>query len=461
MFVGTLEVTTDVPTTFPATVTLTAADAGVIVISGSFPQTGVVTFLVRDPITGIQSTITTTIFEPIPPPPLPIPVSETVLAVGGRDDGLIRLFPTLPTAGNATLTRDFYPFPDSTALTTSPPPPFSPVRSSTEVVVTDVIRVPAPARTIVADIDGDGAADLISFRGLGYSSAVRVMFANGRDRTFEIFESSFTGGISVSAGDIDGDGCEDLAVTADKGGGGRVTVVSGSGIRDYPDGGAPTRLADFMGIDDDAFRGGSRSTIADVDADGIRDLIVAAGIGGGSRVAIFTGRSLFTPGAIPTRVVNDFFAFDPNLRLDGSYISAGDINADGYADIVISPGVGGGPVVSLIDGRSLTLFGITTAQFSFAVGPLDSRSGARVLVKRLDADNNADLIVALNDTINATDLKDLNGDGIVDDVLPDRQTTTSILQFNGIDLAQGQTAPRGDAFDPFSDSASFVSLYIG
>ena len=99
---------------------------------------------------------------------------------------------------------------------------------------------------------------------------------------FTPFESSFTGGVYVAAGDVDGDGFADLVVTPDDGGGPRVVVVSGR---------TQQRLADFFGIDDPAFRGGARAAVGDLNGDGAGDLIVSAGFGGGPRVAGYDGRS--------------------------------------------------------------------------------------------------------------------------------------------------------------------------
>ena len=85
----------------------------------------------------------------------------------------------------------------------------------------------------------------------------------------------FTGGVYVAAGDVTGDGVADLAVTPDEGGGPRVRVLSGRGF-------GP--VADFSGIDDPNFRGGARAAVGDVSRDGVADLVVAAGFGGGPRV---------------------------------------------------------------------------------------------------------------------------------------------------------------------------------
>ena len=88
------------------------------------------------------------------------------------------------------------------------------------------------------------------------------------------FEPSFTGGVYVSSADMNGDGVHDVIVTPDEGGGPRVRILSGRNLR---------VLADFFGIEDVEFRGGARAAAADLNGDGVWDLLVGAGFGGGPR----------------------------------------------------------------------------------------------------------------------------------------------------------------------------------
>jgi hypothetical protein len=166
--------------------------------------------------------------------------------------------------------------------------------------------------------------------------------------TLTVFEDTFTGGVFVAAGDVTGDGFPDLVVTPDQGGGGRVRVF---------DGVTRAVVADFFGIDDPGFRGGCRAAIGDVNGDGKGDIIVAAGSGGGPRIAVYDGADL-APGRTPRKLMGDFFAFENTLR-NGAYVAAGDVNGDGFADLIFGGGPGGGPRVRIESGKVLLTAGLT------------------------------------------------------------------------------------------------------
>jgi hypothetical protein len=148
-------------------------------------------------------------------------------------------------------------------------------------------------------------------------------------------------------------------------------------------------LADFFAIDDVNFRGGIRPAVGDLNHDGTADLVVSAGFGGGPRIAGFNGAALAT--GRPVKLFADFFAFEPTLR-NGAFISAGDLNGDGFADLVTAGGPGGGPRVQIFDGQTLATTGHRNVVANFFVGDPSDRSGVRVAMKDLDGDGTPDLV---------------------------------------------------------------------
>jgi hypothetical protein len=238
-------------------------------------------------------------------------------------------------------------------------------------------------RTAASDFNGDGVADLVAGTGPGRSSSLRIYDGVTQKILFAMdpFEPSFKGGIYVATGDLTGDGTPDFVISPDEGGGPRVRVFNGKTF---------TQIADFFGIDDPNFRGGARAALSDLNNDGKADLLVAAGFGGGPRLALYNGATLTSNGG--PKFVGDFFVFEQTLR-NGVFLTAGDVNGDGYADVMVGGGPGGGPRVFGLSGKDLTTTGTQTQVANFFAGDPNSRGGVRLTMKNLDNDTFSDIVI--------------------------------------------------------------------
>jgi hypothetical protein len=243
-------------------------------------------------------------------------------------------------------------------------------------------------RGTAADVNGDGVGDLVLGTGPNGGSSIRIL--DGKTfkdvvPQFLAFESSYTGGVFVAAADLDRDGRAEIIVTPDQGGGGRVQITK-------VDNGATRVIADFFGIDDPNFRGGARATIGDINGDGTPDVVVAAGFGGGPRVAIYDGNGITTA---RRTLVPDFFAFESTLR-NGVYLTIGDLDGNGSNELIFGAGPGGAPRVMAISASSLIKSGSAAAiaqpVSNGFVGDIDQRGGVRVSTKDLEGDGRRELI---------------------------------------------------------------------
>lgn len=247
----------------------------------------------------------------------------------------------------------------------------------------------------LGDVTGDGVDDLVFAPGRGGGPRIKVVDGSTGEviADFMVYEETFRGGVDVAVGDVNNDGFEDVMTGTGKDGGPRIRVIDGKGIADggIPDDTPPEELPDIVTGGDggnyevlydffpfeESFRGGVFVGAGDVNADGFADIIAGTGVGGGARVVVTDGAT--------GEVIENFFAFDPNLRT-GVRVGSGDIDNDGNDDILVGAGPGGGPHVRAVSGKD----GREIASFFAADGK--SRGGVHVNGRDIDGDGDDDVI---------------------------------------------------------------------
>jgi hypothetical protein len=175
---------------------------------------------------------------------------------------------------------------------------------------------------------------------------------------FLAFDPSFTGGVRVAVGDVHGDGVPDIIVGSGPGGPPLVKVIDGAKLNQVQANGeiADSALLGDFDAYDPAFRGGVNVALGNVDSDYDRDVITAAGAGGGPHVKVIDSALLGLTQAngeiADGALLASFYAYAPTFT-GGVNIAASDVNGDGVDDIVTGAGPGGGPHVEVIDGTKL------------------------------------------------------------------------------------------------------------
>ncbi len=223
------------------------------------------------------------------------------------------------------------------------------------------------------DVSGDGFDDIIVSAGQGAAPQVKVFdgITGAVLASFFAFDPQFFGGVRVAAGDLNGDGQAEIITATGAGGGPHVRVFDGHTASQIPRSGSlpPEWIqSDFFAFGP-SFNGGVFVTAADFNGDGLDDIVVGAdqggSIGGGHVKAIDSallagiGRAAVVPDPV---LLANFFAYDPGF-LGGVHVAAGDVTADGISDIVITPGVGVPAEVKVFDGTNFTERG------GFELGP--------------------------------------------------------------------------------------------
>lgn len=127
-----------------------------------------------------------------------------------------------------------------------------------------------------------------------------------------------------------------------------------------------------------SYRGGVRVAVADVNGDGVPDIVTAPGKMHPPLIRVFNGRDL--------SLMQEFIAYDAPFDL-GVFVAAADFN-NGRALVAVGPGLGGPPhvkVFDLIAGQVIDEF------FPF---PQEWRCGARPALGDVNGDLVPDLIVS-------------------------------------------------------------------
>ena len=277
------------------------------------------------------------------------------------------------------------------------------------------VNLSSPVAATLGDSQGQGtitdsdAGILLS--GLDGTTGFRIDGPDANDRA---------GGSVSSAGDVNGDGFEDLIIGAIYGGSagaeaGEAYVVFGAASfgtnLSLPTSGTNGFRLD--GIDAGDRNGYSVSGAGDVNGDGFADLIIGAtrgtpnGSSSGESYVVFGGSNVGSSTSVDLSALDGSDGF----RIDGLFASlsaysvsgAGDVNGDGFADVIV--GAARADANGNSSGESYVVFGKASGfAANIALSSLDGTTGFRIQgIEALDYSGRV-----------VSGAGDVNGDGIDD-----------------------------------------------
>ena len=295
-----------------------------------------------------------------------------------------------------------------------------------------------PLRVTSADLNGDGHLDLVAANPSPLNPAFVVsVLMNLGNGTFAptAFYPTGAPGRSVSAGDLDGDGDQDLAVGLQEGDF-RVAVLMNDSQGHFA---APAFLAQIPGRPDGI-------AVTDLDRDGDQDILVAQAAGDEVVVLRNQGGGSFAPPSTQAGMTDAYFL----------HLAVGDVDNDGAPDLAVSRSLSGLPA-SLYHNRGDGTFeprqALPAGTFEYAgldFGDLDgdqdldlvlvSELGQRLLMLRNDGAGAFSAVGTFPSGVetqfgNKVTLADLDADGRADVIVPAGNTyRIGVLRSNGSGL---------------------------
>ena len=239
----------------------------------------------------------------------------------------------------------------------------------------------------IGDVNGDGRQDIVLSADTPGGTEVKAVDADGVQLAdFYVLDSSIVPGASIAAGDLDGDGKAEIVL-----GGGPTTAPwppsSNGPAQDVavyePDGTEVHRLVAYPGL----FQGGVRVGLADVVGDSRPELITAPGPGTEPEIEIWSQQ--WVNGQDRGTRLAHFPAFDASFQ-GGVSLATGNVDGGGRAEIVAGSGAGKTAEVRVFDAAGNLLyhfapFGDYDGGISVGAGDVNGDGRAEIVVGTLTA----------------------------------------------------------------------------
>ncbi len=208
----------------------------------------------------------------------------------------------------------------------------------------------------VADLDGDGLAEILTGTGPGSAPHVKAFKPNGQiGASFYAYDPKFTRGVNLSVADLDGDGKKEIVTYPNAGGGPNVKVFNNQGVKQ----------ASFYAYASN-YTGGMSLTTGDTNGDGKAEIITVGGPGASATLRTFD------------KAGNKLKEWTPNNAFSGpTRVLVADLDGNGTGEIITAMGAPGGPMIKSFTGNGQ----LTGQAFAFGFGYMGGINIAAVSAK--------------------------------------------------------------------------------
>ena len=185
------------------------------------------------------------------------------------------------------------------------------------------------------DVNGDGREELVLSASSGREPQIKIINFEGKLlKQFLAFDSKFRGGVNTTLADLDNDGNAEIVAVPASNGQGQVRIFEASG-----------RLEKEFFIAAKNWRGGLSVATGDLDGRGNQQIVVGYAAGQEPQVRIFNNTG---------KLLGVFYAYEKNFR---GGVNVAVTNLDGRKDfsrseIIVSPGPGREPQVKIFDNHA-------------------------------------------------------------------------------------------------------------
>ncbi|MFZ5365348.1 MAG: L,D-transpeptidase family protein [Patescibacteria group bacterium] len=194
----------------------------------------------------------------------------------------------------------------------------------------------------LADMDGDKSKEVvISLCDQKNDTLVKIYRQNGQMLSeFRPYVPGFTGMVYLAAADLDNDGIDEIITGAGERGGPQVRIFDGHGNWKFVKG--------FWADDENTYRKGVKVFAGDINSDGLNEIITTTY--GEKMILRFFNRF--------GQEIKDSIAYEEGNFFEPAEIAVSDLGDDGLGELIINTGFGNKPELAVLqnDGTKLNSF---------------------------------------------------------------------------------------------------------